>query len=532
MASVTGRALPARAAVTCVVMALIAVSVAAGQVKVAELLAAGLAGYGIAIVMIGILAHWSWLVYTLGAVDLLIPEDDRYTLHGVGSAFQMEPYRVLTTVMLVGWLGALMVDPRVRARKTKFDGPVALLAIAIAGSEIFNATRVSGLSSFVIKALVLMSCLLALLYVLASVIRTRETIDRLLSVLVCAGLVEAFGAIVQRETKFNLFDHIHRLIPMFSLNLSAEEGQMLRNGHFRALSSAGHPIELANVLAMLTPIAAYLAIRSGKKIWWAAVPILLLGNLSSGSRTGIIGLLVIVIVFVCLRPRETLRCWPALIPMLLVLEVVQPGAISGAINSFFPKGGLIAQQSATFAAHGQVQDGSRLSRLGPQLRGVFEKHNEFFGEGFGTRVLGRTTTTNQGVVGAIQSTAADNAQILDDQWLANLLETGLVGVVAWLWLFTRAIRRLSARAKAERGTREGWLPVTLASSIMCYATSMYLYDAWTFLQGTVLLILLFGCASALLWLPPAGATRETERPADMRRKLILPSVGSRRVLVR
>ncbi len=496
---------PPRVTAVWAALALMALCIVAGQLKVAELLAAGVAGYGLAVVVSRILAQWSWLVFGLAGVDLLIPEDDRYTLHGASSAgFELEPWRILMSIMVVGWIAAVMVDPRVRARKTKFDGPLALIGLAIVGSEAFNAARVTSLSSVVIKQLTIVVILMSMLYVLASVIRTRETVERVLCVLVCAGCVEGFGAMVQRTTKFNIFDHMHRILPMFTFNLGAEAGAMLRNGHFRAIASAGHPIELANVMAMLTPIAAYLAIRRGRK-WLAAVPFLILGNLSSGSRTGIIGLLVVLVVFLCMRPRQTFKCWPALIPTLAVVQLLMPGALSGTINAFFPKGGLIAQQSQTFAAHGQVQQASRLSRLGPQLHGVFAKHNEFFGEGYGTRVIGRTSTKAQTETEAAQATAADNAQILDDQWLANLLETGLVGIAAWVWLFARVIRKLGARARLERDTREGWLPVALAASVACYAVTMFFYDAWGFMQGTIMLWLLLGCASALLWLPPVTA---------------------------
>ena len=502
MASVAKGSFPPRAVAISVVLALLAASITVGQVKVAELLAAAVLGYVLARAFKELLSHWSWLVYGLAAVNLLIPEDDRYTLHGTGGAgFELEPYRVILTVMILAWIAALMIDPEVRFRKTKFDGPLALIFVAIAGSEIFNAARASSLSSFVTKALFLGLCLLALLYILASVIRSRETIERILKVLVCCGCVVAVGGAIQNATTFNIFDHIHGLLPIFTFNAAAGGGAILRGGHFRALASAGHPIELANEMAMLTPIAAYLAIR-GRKLWALAIPVLLLGNLSSGSRTGIIGLVVVIIVFIWMRPRQTLRCWPALIPMLVVVELLMPGELSGVVNQFFPKGGLIAQQSQTFVAHGQVQQASRLSRLGPQLHGVFAKHNEFFGEGYGTRVIGRTSLDAH--LNDLNQAAADNAQILDDQWLGNLLDTGLVGLVAWLWLFVAVVRKLKKRAVAERDTTEGWLPVALAASITCYGFSMLFYDAASFLQATVVLDILLGCASALLWLEPAA----------------------------
>lgn len=488
-------------------LALMTLTIAAGQLKATELLAAGVAGYGLARLSVAVLAQWSLLIYGLAAVDLLIPEDGRYILHGTGSVgFQFQPYRVLVTVMIVGWVAALMVDPRVRPRKTKFDGPLILIWVAIIGSDLFNAGAVSALSSAVLKQLTLALSLLLLLYIFVSVVRTRETLERILRVLVASGTVVGVGAIVERATNFNMFNHLHKFIPIFSFDASAELTSLLRGGHFRAIASSGHPIELSNEMAMLAPIAAYLAIR-GSKMWWGALVLLILGDLSAGSRTGIVGLLVVIAVFLWMRPRQTVRCWPALIPILLVVQVLMPGAISGTIDAFFPKGGLIAQQSGTFAAKGQVQDASRLSRIGPQLRDVFAKHNEFFGKGYGTTVVGRTSANGP-------APTLISSQILDDQWLGNLLDTGLVGFAAWLWLFVRVVRKLRGRARAERETQAGLLPVALAASIMCYAVSMYFYDAFGFIQATVLLYLLLGCASVLLWLPPTGA-----RAA---RRLIMP----------
>lgn len=489
------------------VIGLLALAVLAGQPKAAEIVAAAILAVALGWVFVRVAAHWTWLLYGLVAVDLLIPEDDRYVLKG-SVGFQLEPYRGFLMLMLVGWLAALAVDPRVRARKTKFDGPLLLIAIATVGSDVFNPGRVDPMTSFVIKALALFTSLMLFLYVFVSVVRTRSTVERLLKIMVFSGCVVALAAVAERETHFNVFNHLHRLLPMMTFNPGAELSALLRNGNFRAIASAGHPIELANEMAMLTPIGAYLALRCSKA-WWGAVFLLLLGNLMSGSRTGIVGLITIVIVFLAMRPRQTLRCWPALVAILGLLGLFMPHTISGAVNAFFPKGGLIAQQSATFHAHGQIQDASRLSRIGPQLRNTFAKHNEFFGEGWGTVQVGRLAVTN-GPAPVINTGSVGAGQILDDQWLGVLLDTGLVGVAGWMWLFARVIRRLARRARRERGTPEGWLPVALAAAISCYAVAMYFYDAFGFIQATVLLYVLLGCSSVLLWLPPNASEGRTD----------------------
>ena len=96
-----------------------------------------------------------------------------------------------------------------------------------------------------------------------------------------------------------------------------------------------------------------------------------------------------------------------------------------------------------------------------------------------------------------------NAPVLDDQWLKTLLETGLLGVLAWCWLFFRAIRRLGARAKIERASPDGWLPIALAAALLSFAISMATYDAFSFVQATSLVFVWIAFSSIVLQLPPA-----------------------------
>ena len=122
-----------------------------------------------------------------------------------------------------------------------------------------------------------------------------------------------------------------------------------------------------------------------------------MGEFSTGSRTGILGVLSMMLVFICLRPRETLRAWPALIPILGLVHVADPGALGGIYAAFFPKGGLVAQQSTTFNG---TQD-TRLSRWGSSLH-EFGEHNPIFGEGYGTRLTGNLSAPGSASSGGVQ----------------------------------------------------------------------------------------------------------------------------------
>ena len=477
--------------------------------------AAAVLGIVVLLVAAHVASRWSWLVSGMVIVDLLTPSDNRYTLAGM-SAFQIEPYRVFVAVVLVGWIASLLCDKRVKIRRTGFEGPLGLILVAIAGSLLLNPSRVSGTMSFVIKSLSVEASFLLVIYFVVSVVRTRAVLEWIIKILVIAGSIEGLAAIYERKKQFNIFNHERLLLPIFHFNEQVL-GSLSRGGSLRAQASAGQPIELSAVMALLVPFAIYLGAKKKQSRWYVAALILLAGNFAGGSRTGMIASIVILVVFLWLRPRQTLKCWPALIPIFVVIHFLAPGAIGELYQSFFPQGGLLAsEQSGTVVGPGGVvENTSRLSRWGPELQ-AFKNYNPLFGEGYGTRVNGRTSLTQTASTGwgnysfsgqqSPLDASKDNAEILDDQWLGTLLETGVLGVIGWLWVFFRAIRRLGARAKVEKDVPDGWLPVALAASLAGFMVAMWFYDAFTFTQGAFLLHLLIGFSAALLLLPPVTKT--------------------------
>lgn len=479
------RGVPRSVVVIAAAAALLTVDIArgGGSSKYAPLAVIGII---LGTVVVRLARNWSWVVACVLVTMILIPNDGRYLL-AAHFPIQMEPYRVVVGAIVVGWLIALLVDPRVRARSSGLDGPMIVIILATLGSEVVNPGRVSTLSSYVVKAVMLFATLVFVFYLVVSVVRTRAVVERLLTVLVTAGAIEGLGAIYQRRSNTNIFDSMHFLLPGFNFEgLQGALGQA-RGGYLRATASAGHPIELSATMAMLLPLAVYLAISRRQKRWWLAAILLLGGDFAGGSRTGIISLAVILLVFLWLRPRATLRCWPALLPALIAVHFVAPGALGGVQAGFFPAGGLIAQQSHVFVEKGgHVTDNSRLSRWGPSFA-EYLQHNPLFGEGFGTRVTGDLPDGKQN--------PADNANVLDDEWLTTFLETGLVGLIGWMWLIGRAVRRLAARAKVEGATHNGWLFVALAGAIASFAASMAFYDAFSFIQATTVLFVLLAFAA-------------------------------------
>lgn len=477
---------PSIAAITAL-LALLSADILAGDFH-AEVFALGLLAFVLALWLVHLAKSWTVIVGAIVCVVLLIPNDGAYILPEA-LPFQLEPYRVAIALVEIGWVVALLIDPRVRGRASGFEGPLLLIIAATLGSDLANPHRVGIVASYTIKALWLLLSFVFFYYLLVSVVRTRAAVERILTVMVSAGTVVAVAALVERRTGYNVFDHLHPILPVFHFVAAAVAHLEERGGYLRAFASAGDPIELSTTMAMMIPLAVYLAISRRRPAWWLAVGLLMFADFAGGSRTGLVGLLAMLVVFLWLRPRQTLRCWPALIPMFVVLHFAAPGAIGGVVEEFFPKGGIVHQQEETeVGPHGEVKYSSRLSRITPELH-EYLQHNPLLGQGYGTRVTG------------LHDMAADNAIILDDQWLDTLLEVGLLGVLAWMWLFGRAVRRLGVRAKLESNTREGWLPVALAASIVSYVTAMFFFDAFGFVQATSVAFMLCAIVAVVLRIP-------------------------------
>jgi polysaccharide biosynthesis protein PslJ len=431
----------------------------------------------------------SWPALTMGLVLLiLIVPIKRYTIPG-NLPFQLEPYRIYVAMVALMWIGALLVDPRVRFRKSGLETPLFLFCAAALGSVIFNEARITKLDvhTEVTKQLTFFASFVVVFYFIVSVIRSYEQIDRVLQTIVAGGAIVALFAVIESRTGFNIFDHLNKVVPVLKPVVEAPVVDTIqRGGKTRVFGSAQGPIALGAAFAFLLPLGVYLANRASK-YWWAAVGLLTFGALATVSRTSILMLVVILVVFAWLRPTQVKRFWPALLPGLVMVHFLLPGTIGTLRASFFPQGGLIAQQSDRAGTRGS----GRIADLGPALDEFSE--TPVFGQGFGSRLTGRER---------------QNAHILDDQWLKTLLETGLVGAFAWLWLYVRSVRRLARKAKEDHSER-GLMYVAFAASVASFAFGMVLYDAFSFIQVTFLLFIVLGLGSAAL----AAAERETARPS-------------------
>ena len=424
------------------------------------------------------LLRWDSLVGLILVIVLFVPIT-KYRLPA-NLPFQIELYRLVVALVVFIWITSLLIDRRVRLERTAFDKPLLLIVFWALASEVANPGRVESLSTYVAKSLTFFLSFVLVYYVTASVIRKRSEAILLLKVLVLGCGVIALSSLIEHRSGFNIFYHVHSIVPFLQfqggdvdLALRSPAGAGLCAAPDRARRRARRSNSACGVLrAHCRPPLVDRGCR-----------LLLLAALATGSRTAIVMLIAMTVVFLFLKPRETRRIWPLLIPGVVSVHVVVPGAIGTLRNAFFPPGGIIAEQSRLGPNEDPYLAGGRIRQLGPMLREA--AGYPIFGEGLGTRITGFGRNTFR------------NAPILDNQWLNTILELGYVGAAFWLWLFVRSVRRL-CRASRESEDGDDWLFAGLAASITGFGVGMLTFDAFGFTQITFVFWILLGLSAAML----------------------------------
>jgi hypothetical protein len=478
---------PTRPGVWLAAGATIAASVAAAALNLQPLGVLALVGAGV----LGIATHrfllrWEIQLCLIVLTILLIPLG-RYELPA-SLPVHLEPYRLLVGIIAAGWIASLLSDPTMRWRKIGFFGPLLGVVLALLASDVANTARIDeyDVMPVVVKQLSMWASYVVVLLMMASLIVRMEQLDLVVKTTVIGGAIVACGALLQFWTGTNLFDELD-VVPLLDFQPNGvPTGLEARGGSARVYSSAQHPIALGAALVMLLPIAIYAGLREQTWQWWLPSAVIAAAAFSTLARTGTTMLATVLLVFLAVKPRETLRLSPALLPLLVVIHVLAPGAIGTTKDAFFPDQGLVAQQQA---AHSSTSS-NRLADLGPALDEWWQR--PYVGYGWGTGISDPAHPKN-------------NALILDNQWLGALHDAGIAFVAALVWLFGRAVRRL-IRAARRDGTEHGWLLTALAAAILSCAVGMFTFDAFAFYQVPFLLFALIG-----LSVPAVRLARQTER---------------------
>ena len=412
--------------------------------------------------------------------------------------FNLEPYRVVLAVLLLVLIAAT-INGRLKLEFLGFGVPLLILAGTAVVAAILNyqelANAFEGGGAF--KSLSYFLGFLAVFVLAASTIKTQAGMDTVVRALVLGATIVAFSAIYESRSGYNAFDHLAEWIP--ALEREARVGFEERGGNVRVYASAQHPIALSAALFMAFPLALYLVGRAStqlrSRLWVVAAAICAMGAAATISRTTVVMALALGLVAVWVRGRQVVRFWPLLLILPVAIHFAVPGALGGIYKALtFQSGGLAAD---AYARSGE-QGSGRLADLEPGLRVWGE--SPLVGKGIGSQV----TTKEAGV--AQTAEGAEGAVIFfDNEWLNTLVSLGVIGIVAVAWFVWGSLITVGRFARRVRGPRSD-LAAACVAAIGAFGVSMFVFDAFAFVQATIFFFLI-----AALGLQ---ARRLGPRPAD------------------
>jgi polysaccharide biosynthesis protein PslJ len=410
--------------------------------------------------------------------------------------FNLEPYRIVLAALVLALLAAVF-SGRARFEFLGFGAALAILAGTATLSAILNYESLSGVpGEGAFKSLSYYLGFLLVFVLVASTIKTQAAMDTAVRALVIGATIVAASAIYESRTGYNPFDHLAEWIP--ALIRESRAVFELRGGSLRAYASAQHPIALSAALFMAFPLALYLIGRAQTRLraqlWGVAAAVCAMGAVATISRTTVIMVVAILAVGLWVRGRQVLRFWPLLLVLPVAIHFAVPGALGGIYRAFDPQEGLTSDLTTRSGESGS----GRLADIEPGLNVWSE--SPLYGNGIGTRVT-------SGEAGAAQTAlGAEGAVIFfDNEWLGTLVQLGILGIVGTVWLVFGSLVTVGRFARRVRGPRSD-LAAACAAAIGAFGVSMFVFDAFAFVQSTIVFLMIAAIG--------LQARRLGPRPAD------------------
>jgi len=321
-------------------------------------------------------------------------------------------------------------------------------------------------------------------------IRSRDRLRILLEFVVLGGSISAFIGVVQFTTGFDAAARIH--LPGLQSQFSDLTFIASRSGFRRVSGTALHAIEFSVLLVMVLPLALHFS-RFGdphrRRFHQVALLLIGLALPMSLSRTGVVGLVVVLIMLVPtwdsgFRRKAAVRG----LAFLVAVRVAFPGLL-GTIRSLFTAFFVDSSVNDRRTDYGFVAD--------------FIAQRPLFGRGFFTFI-------------------PKIYDFIDNQFLLSFVETGLVGLIAYiaLWMTpivtcvglgrrARRVGRPSHEAETDRD-----LAYSLAAAIAVVPAASATFDFLSFSTARVLAFFFLGVAGAFWRIERSRQSEFEAHPRD------------------
>ncbi|MDX6653691.1 MAG: hypothetical protein QOH18_392 [Solirubrobacterales bacterium] len=408
-----------------------------------------------------------WLFAGFLASIFLVPVDAVHLK--VNLPFSSDYDRFFIVVIALVWLGGVILRRRSGRLQLRPRGWAAAMIIFFGLavlSIVVNLERITNLGEFS-TAEKRLAVLIAMVVVFAIfTVSLRVTELRSFAVLiVILATIASVGVIYQEKTGNNLFystassvlSPIARVDPApFEASADpAAPGRPLISGPTR------HALSIASLLGMAVPFAIVFAGMTPsprrRLLWGALASLIVFGALETQRRSGVIVPAVAVIAVFCIRPRRMLSLLPYAVAVAAVGLIISGGSIS----------------TITQLTNGgdQASNEGRSSDYTAVVPDVLT--HPALGGGYGT----------------LDSSKSDTYRILDNEYLGELFQVGLLGLLAFLAVIFTPVVMVRYVARNDNPMR-GPPALAAAAGCLAFAVATGLYDIFSFPQAPYLFLFL------------------------------------------
>ncbi len=392
-----------------------------------------------------------WLVAAFMVVIWLIPFNEIQL--AVSLPIDLKFDRLVLPVLAGVWVLVLAAGGRDRPtlRLTWIHVAVGAVVFAACLSLVLAAHSLAETLEFdtAVKKLTLLGSYAMMFVIVASVVRRTEVHAFMSFTLVLASLC-ALGTIIEYRFSFNVFFWAAGTF----LPGPFEIGQVTPDGvdeiGRRLIRGPGQvSLETVAMLAMALPIALSRLLgsreRRQKLIYAAVTALLMAAMVSTFRKTALIAPVSVCLTFAYFRRRELLKLAPLGIVLVLIIQVLSPGALTG-VTSQLDRSRLgvttVSDRTADYDA----------------IRPDLWTHLAF-GRGYG-------------------SYEHTSYRILDMELLRQIIEVGVIGLIAYAFMAIAVI----AVARGPIRARGPDAPVALAvaASAVCFLVVSTLFDVMSF----------------------------------------------------
>jgi hypothetical protein len=380
--------------------------------------------------------------------------------------------RLVLPFVAVTWALALVAEGRVvpRGRLTWIHAAVgafvwcAFLSVVLDARYLNHTLELEGS----LKELPLLVSYVSLFLIAASAVRRTEIQAFLTYTLVLAVLC-AIGIIIEYRFEVNLFfDWSDKILPGIFKVAELDASAVDTIGRRQVQGPAGVPLEAVAMLSMALPIALVGIMQAkrwrGRVLYGLAACLLLAATFATFRKSALLAPVSVILTVAYFRRQELLKLAPLGLVLVLLVHLIAPGALGSTTQQFDP-GRLgvttVSERTADYDA----------------VRPDVWTHLPF-GRGWGSY---------------------DHAsyRILDTELLHRLIEMGVVGLLAFLFMGASVV--LSARATiASRHPSRAPIALIGAAAAVSFLVVSTLFDVLSFPHATYIFLYMAGLVAALI----------------------------------